>query len=157
MVVFQQDAENRGVFSKFSAGGFHDRGILLVIPLAFQEIKYQPLPMTQPLVFWKAAPLASGEKWQEGFDKVESLWRGGGGLEGRKLSPEIFPSTPIRDKKADWKLLSRLSLFFIWLCHSVWLFHLHSTVKRQSFSPVFPLAESIAEAFFWLFLWHFKK
>ena len=47
--------------------------------------------------------------------------------------------------------------FSSWLCHSVWLFHLHSTVKRQPFSPVFPLAESIAEAFFWLFLWNFKE
>ncbi|WP_302554176.1 hypothetical protein, partial [uncultured Bilophila sp.] len=43
------------------------------------------------------------------------------------------------------------------LCHSVWLFHLHSTVKRQAFSPVFPLAESIAEAFFWLSLWNFEE
>ncbi|WP_302551725.1 hypothetical protein [uncultured Bilophila sp.] len=30
-------------------------------------------------------------------------------------------------------------------------------MKRQPFSPVFPLAESIAEAFFWLFLWNFKE
>ncbi|WP_302553726.1 hypothetical protein, partial [uncultured Bilophila sp.] len=29
--------------------------------------------------------------------------------------------------------------------------------KRQPFSPVFPLAESIVEAFFWLFLWNFKE
>ena len=38
-------------FFKFSTGGLHDWGILLVIPLAFQEMKHQPLPMTQPLVF----------------------------------------------------------------------------------------------------------
>ena len=39
----------------------------------------------------------------------------------------------------------------------MWLFHLHSTVKRQPFSPDFPLAESIAKAFFRLFLWNFKE
>ena len=54
-------------------------------------------------------------------------------------------------------LSSLLAILLEWLCHSVWLFHLHSTVKRQPFSPVFPLAESIAEAFFWLFLWNFKE
>ena len=44
------------------------------------------------------------------------------------------------------------------------LFHLHSGVKIQPFflsffllSPVFPLAESIAKAFGWLFLWNFKE
>ena len=39
----------------------------------------------------------------------------------------------------------------------MWLFHLHGAVKIQSFFPVFPLAESIAEAFFSLFLWNFKE
>ena len=33
------------------------------------------------------------------------------------------------------------------LRHSMWLFHLHSTVKRRPFSPVFPLAESMPGAF----------
>ena len=45
----------------------------------------------------------------------------------------------------------------IWLCYSMWLFHLHSVVKIQPFSPVFPLADSTAKAFFWLSLWSFKK
>ena len=43
------------------------------------------------------------------------------------------------------------------LCHGMWLFHLHSTVKRQPFSPIFPLAGSMADAFGWLFLWNFKE
>ena len=43
------------------------------------------------------------------------------------------------------------------LCHGMWLFHLHSTVKRRPFSPVFPLADFMAEAFCWLFPWNFKK
>ena len=32
----------------------------------------------------------------------------------------------------------------LWLCHGMWLFHLHRTVNIQAFSPVFPLAESAA-------------
>ena len=42
------------------------------------------------------------------------------------------------------------------LCYSLWLFHLHSTVKIQPFSPVFPLAGSTAKAFFRLSLWSFE-
>ena len=38
----------------------------------------------------------------------------------------------------------------------MWLLHLHSAVRIQLF-PVFPLAESMAEAFFWLFLWILKE
>ena len=37
------------------------------------------------------------------------------------------------------------------------LFHLHSTVKIQPFSPAFPSAESAAKAFGRLFLWDFKE
>ena len=48
VVLFQQDAENRGFFPNFSADGLHNRSILSVIPLEFQEIKHQPLPMAQP-------------------------------------------------------------------------------------------------------------
>ena len=47
VVLFQQDAENRGFFSNLSASGLHDWGVL-VIPLEFQEIKHQPFPMAQP-------------------------------------------------------------------------------------------------------------
>ena len=39
----------------------------------------------------------------------------------------------------------------------MWLFHLHSAVKIQPFSPVFPLAGSTAKAFFRLSLWNFKE
>ena len=48
-------------------------------------------------------------------------------------------------------------LFSERLCHSMWLFHLHSTVKIQPFYPVFPLAGSTAKAFFQLSLWNFKE
>ena len=47
--------------------------------------------------------------------------------------------------------------FFERLCHSMWLFHLHSMVKIQPFSPVFPLAESTAKVFCRLFLWNFEE
>ena len=36
------------LFIYFSTAGPHDGGILFVIPLELQEIKHQPLPMTQP-------------------------------------------------------------------------------------------------------------
>ncbi len=39
-----------------------------------------------------------------------------------------------------------------WICHSMWLFHPHSAVKIRPFPSAFPLAESIAKAFCWLFL-----
>ena len=43
---------------------------------------------------------------------------------------------PLRDKKADWELFSRLSLFFIWLCHSMWLFF-NKMLKTESFFQIF--------------------
>ena len=39
----------------------------------------------------------------------------------------------------------------------MWLFHFHSTVNIRPFSPVFPLAGFMDEAFCWLFPWNFKK
>ena len=39
----------------------------------------------------------------------------------------------------------------------MWLFHFHSTVKIQPFSPVFPLAGSTAKACCRLSLWSFKE
>ncbi len=39
----------------------------------------------------------------------------------------------------------------------MWLFYIHSTVKILLFYPAFPLAESVIEAFGWLFLWNFKE
>ena len=41
--------------------------------------------------------------------------------------------------------------------YSMWSFHLHSVVKIQPFSPVFPLAGTTAKAFFRLSLWSFKE
>ena len=43
------------------------------------------------------------------------------------------------------------------LCYSMRLFHLHSAVRIQPFSSVFPLAESITKEFCWLFLCKFKE
>ena len=52
---------------------------------------------------------------------------------------------------------TRRTTFFLWLCHSIWLLHLYNTVKMQTFSQDFPLAESIAKAFCRLSLWNFKE
>ena len=49
------------------------------------------------------------------------------------------------------------NIYFSRLCYSTWLFHLHSTVKIQPFYPVFPLADFMAETFYWLFPSSFKK
>ena len=48
-------------------------------------------------------------------------------------------------------------MLYFWLCHSMWLFYLYGTVKIRLFYLVFPLAESMAKAFCWLFLWNFKE
>ena len=48
VVLFHQYTENICFFSKLSAGGLCDWGILLVIPLEFQGKKHQPFSMTQP-------------------------------------------------------------------------------------------------------------
>ena len=48
-------------------------------------------------------------------------------------------------------------MFYFWLCHSMWLFYLYCTIKIRLFYLVFPLAESMAKAFCWLFLWNFKE
>ena len=56
-----------------------------------------------------------------------------------------------------WNSTFYMPCLFSWLCYSMWLFHLHSAVKIQPFSLVFPLAGSTAKAFFWLSLWNFKK
>ena len=47
--------------------------------------------------------------------------------------------------------------FYKRLHHGMWLFHLHSAVKMQPFYPVFPVAESTANVFCWLFLWGYKE
>ena len=52
---------------------------------------------------------------------------------------------------------ARTSPYFLRLCHSMWLFYLYSTVKIRLLYLVFPLAESMARAFCWLFLWNFKQ
>ena len=39
----------------------------------------------------------------------------------------------------------------------MWLFYLYSTVKIRLLYLVFPLSESMAKAFCWLFLWNFKQ
>ena len=81
-----------------------------------------------------------------------------------KIQP-FSPVSPLAESTAKtfcWLFLwnfeeKSTSHFYDRLCHSVWWFHLHSTVKIQPFSPVFPLADFMAEAFCWLFPWNFKE
>ncbi len=64
------------------------------------------------------------------------------------------------NKGSQWKYISQMvwrhySLFG--LCHSTWLLYFSSMLKIETFSPIFPLTDSIIEASYWLFLWNFKK
>ncbi len=36
----------------------------------------------------------------------------------------------------------------------MWLFHLHSMVKREAFFLIFPLLDSMIGEFYWLFPWY---
>ena len=82
----------------------------------------------------------------------------GSGVGGIALSsPHSDNTTFFISLSAGWFHDWSVFLVIHWLCYSLWLFHLHSEVKIQPFSPVFPLAESIAKAFCRLFLWSFKE
>ena len=53
------------------------------------------------------------------------------------------------NKGSHWKYISQMvwrhySLF--WLCHSTWLLYFSSMLKIETFSPIFPLTDSIIEA-----------
>ena len=48
------------------------------------------------------------------------------------------------------------ALFFR-LCHRIKLFYLHSMVKRETVSLIFPLIGSMVGGFYWLFRWNFEK
>ena len=82
----------------------------------------------------------------------------------------FFPVFPLAGSTA--KAFSRLSLwsfkkksvnhflwhsFFKWLCHSIWLFYFSRMLKRETFSPIFPLTDSMMGELYWLCLWNFKK
>jgi len=43
------------------------------------------------------------------------------------------------------------------LCHSIWLFYFSRMLKIETFSPIFPLADAVMGALYWLFLGNFKK
>ena len=53
-----------------------------------------------------------------------------------QISPLLPECNPGRDEIA--RKPAQVSGFFFWLCHSIWLFHLHSTVKIRPFSPFSP-------------------
>ena len=43
------------------------------------------------------------------------------------------------------------------LCHSIWSFYFSRMLKIETFSPIFPLADAVMGALYWLFLGNFKK
>ena len=61
------------------------------------------------------------------------------------------------NKLYNWRHSLGQMNFQIWRCHSMCLLHPHSTMDIQPFSPVFPLADFMAEVFCWLFHWNFKE
>ena len=40
---------------------------------------------------------------------------------------------------------------------ATWLLYFSSMLKIETFSPIFPLTDFMTGAFYWLFLWNFKK
>ena len=56
----------------------------------------------------------------------------------------------ITSKNTNWPLSGRL-------CYSLWLFHLHSALKIQPFSSIFPLAGSTAKGIFLFITLEFQE
>ena len=107
-------------------------------PLAFSKRLPPPLPLKRTHVgstrFMPKGDLClkrQSGKPRDG-DSIRKFLRegAGGGCFFKKRPPPVFA---LRYTKR--------------LCHRMWLFHLHSTVKIQSFSPVLPSAESMLGAF----------
>ena len=115
-----------------------------------------------PMCVGKARHVEPAERQRQGFLHVY-----GEGTRGRRrngflgsFSPFIWEGTGLPEAAAFISAVSPCvwgRLFFTRRCHSMWLLHLHSAMKMQPFSPVFPLAESTANAFCRLILWNFKE
>ena len=69
------------------------------------------------------------------------------------FSSEIFTFA----RKTVFQLSEIRNKYFRRLCYGIWLFYLHSTLKIQTFYPVFLLMNSMIRAYYELFLWDFKK
>ena len=76
---------------------------------------------------------------------------------GKTIVHWAFQTKPSLFKEPAFQLSEIRNKYFRRLCYGIWLFYLHSALKIQPFSPVFPLAGSTAEAFFRLSLWSFKE
>ena len=107
-------------------------------PFGVSRKKHQPFSITQPIDTTKQ-PHTMTEPNSKGIThKMPQPW-----------SPSV--------EKLEEKPLFSAYCGNKRLCHSMWVFHLHSTVNMRPFSPVFPLAESLAKALCWLSLWNFKE
>ena len=116
------------LFTRFSADGLHNWGILLVIPLELQGIKHQPFPIIQPFVSYGEYTFLT-----------------------HSLPPGHHTSS------LSLSLSLSRARAFLRLCHSMWLFHIHRMVNIQIFYPLFPLAESIANVFFFVIPLEFQE
>ena len=119
----------------------------LIRYLEFQERKYQPIPITQPKK-QTIPPFTIRTHYKKTcWKKLGSFPFPAGTDSRRAASPpvEIFAGGAGEDA------------FYKRLHHGMWLFHLHSALKIQTFYLVFPLAESIADVFCRLFLWSCKE
>ena len=152
VVSSPQHGEKRGCFFHFSVDGLYGWRILLVIPLEFWEIKHQPFPMAEPYFLgcvtengWCLFPWSS-----KGINnKMPQPWSPPRG----KLEKRLYFYRAVGDETAAYYDRA----FFFRLCHRIKLFHLHSMVKREAVSFIFPLIGSMVGGFYWLFRWNFEK
>ena len=80
------------------------------------------------------------------FRNRATVFLDGSGVGGIALSsPHSDNTTFFLSLSVGWFHDWSVFLVIHWLCYSLWLFRLHSEVKLQPLSPVFPLAGSIAK------------
>ena len=107
-------------------------------PFGVSRKKHQPFSITQPI-----------DKTKQPHTMTEPNSKGIAHNMPQSWSPSV--------EKLEEKPLFSAYCGNKRFCHSMCVFHLHSTVNMRPFSPVFPLAESLAKALCWLSLWNFKE
>ena len=138
VVLLLQYAENTGYYPSFRWGTPWLRHFGGRIPLEFQEIRHQPLPMTQPL-----AKLCHSNRLICCCMQFQMDGRGEIFLALVRACGLFFATTYWKYKflfchssVGSW--VAHFYWLFFGLCYSLWLFHLHSMLKIQTFSG-FPL------------------
>ena len=128
---------------------------------------YQPFTMTQPMKKgrgsreWLSRPYYLGLchrkrlmffslKFQGNNRQNAPAMKSAKGKTGEK---RLYFYRAVGDETAAY---DDRALFFR-LCPRIWLFHLHSMVKKGAVSFIFPLIGSMVGGFHWLFRWSFEK